>query len=86
MAQANSPQSAASSDPYDANNPLTPKEREIIQDDAKQVNGRPKDRTFFEEMMARAFAEGRRVLQDDGIGCVVFAHKTTQGWEALYPG
>lgn len=73
-------------DPHDVNNPLTPKEREIIQDDAKQVNGRPKDRTFFEEMMARAFAEGRRVLQDDGIGCVVFAHKTTEGWEALLSG
>jgi putative DNA methylase len=49
-------------DPYDANDLLTPKDREIIQDDAKQINGRPKDRTFFEEMMARAFAEGRRVL------------------------
>ena len=36
--------------------------------------------------MARAFAEGRRVLKDDGIGCVVFAHKTTEGWEALLSG
>lgn len=37
-------------------------------------------------MMARSFGEGRRVLKDDGIGCVVFAHKTTEGWEALLSG
>ena len=36
--------------------------------------------------MAKAFAEGRRVLADDGVGCVVFAHKTTEGWEALLSG
>jgi len=36
--------------------------------------------------MARAFAEGRRVVQDDGIGSVIFAHKTTEGWEALLSG
>ena len=36
--------------------------------------------------MARAFAEGRRVLNDDGVGSVVFAHKTTEGWEALLSG
>jgi hypothetical protein len=36
--------------------------------------------------MAIAFAEGRRVLKDDGLGCVVFAHKTTEGWEALLSG
>ncbi len=36
--------------------------------------------------MAVAFAEGRRVLRDDGIGSVVFAHKTTEGWEALLTG
>src|SRR6266496_2715712 len=33
--------------------------------------------------MGRAFADGRRVLKDDGISAVVFAHKTTEGWEAL---
>jgi hypothetical protein len=36
--------------------------------------------------MGRAFAEGRRVLKEDGMGCVVFAHKTTEGWEALLSG
>src|SRR5262249_27441694 len=35
---------------------------------------------------AGAFAEGRRVLRDEGVGAVVFAHKTTEGWEALLSG
>jgi putative DNA methylase len=72
-------------DPTDLQNPLTPKKAEAVQD-AKIVNGRPKDRAFFEEKMARAFVEGRRVMRDDGISSVVFAHKTTEGWEALLSG
>ena len=73
-------------DPFDSGNPLTPKEREAVQDETKQQQGRTKDRKWFEETMAQAFAEGRRVLADDGIGSVVFAHKTTEGWEALLSG
>ena len=73
-------------DPFDPENPLSPKSREAVQDETKMVNGQPKDRAFFEETMAQAFAEGRRVLNDDGVGCVVFAHKTTEGWEALLTG
>jgi len=73
-------------DPFDSTNPLTPKRREAVQDETKRDNGRPKDRAWFEETMARAFAEGRRVLREDGIGSVVFAHKTTEGWEALLTG
>ncbi|MEW6301239.1 MAG: DUF1156 domain-containing protein, partial [Thermodesulfobacteriota bacterium] len=34
----------------------------------------------------RAFGEGRRVLREDGVASVVFAHKTTEGWEALLSG
>jgi adenine-specific DNA methylase len=73
-------------DPFDPNNPSTPKTHEVVQDEVKEVDGRPKDHLFFEEAMARAFGGGRRVLKDDGIGCVVFAHKTTEGWEALLSG
>lgn len=73
-------------DPYDPDNPLTPKACEAVQDDARLVDGKPKDRRFFEMTMGRAFREGRRVLQEDGISCVVFAHKTTEGWEALLTG
>jgi adenine-specific DNA methylase len=73
-------------DPYDPPNPLTPKRREAVQDETKKGDGRPKDRAWFEETMAKAFAEGRRVLRENGVGSVVFAHKTTEGWEALLSG
>ena len=73
-------------DPFDPDNPLSPKQREAVQDETKYDDNRPKDRAWFEETMARAFAEGRRVLRDDGVGSVVFAHKTTDGWEALLTG
>ena len=73
-------------DPDDPANPLTPKALEIVQDETKRHDGRPKDRAFFETRMGSAFADGRRVLSDDGVGAVVFAHKTTEGWEALLSG
>ena len=73
-------------DPFDPKNVLTPKAREAVQDEIKEFEGRSKDRAFFEERMALAFGKGRRVLTDDGLGCVVFAHKTTEGWEVLLSG
>ncbi len=80
------PDSQLLRDPFDPDNPLSPKTAEAVQDETKQADGRPKDRAWFEETMAKAFAEGRRVLHEDGIGSVVFAHKTTEGWEALLSG
>jgi adenine-specific DNA methylase len=74
-------------DPYDPANLLTPKAQEAVQcEKVKDITGRPKDRVFYEESMAKAFSEGRRILKQDGIGSVVFAHKTTEGWEALLSG
>ena len=73
-------------DPFDPDNPLSPKAREAVQDETRKCDGRVKDRAFFEDTMGDAFAEGRRVLGEDGIGSVVFAHKTTEGWEALLSG
>jgi adenine-specific DNA methylase len=73
-------------DPFDPANPLTPKTREAVQDETRMVDSSPKDRTFFENTMAHAFAEGRRILKGNGVGSVVFAHKTTEGWEALLTG
>ena len=73
-------------DPFDPKNPLSPKQEEAIQDPSRFVNGTAKDHSFYELRMAEAFAEGRRVLSEDGVGSVVFAHKTTEGWEALLSG
>ena len=56
---------------------LVPKADECIVDEVKD-----KDKAYFENAMAQAMAEGRRVLAPNGIGLVVFAHKTTGGWEA----
>ena len=73
--------------PFNSDNSLSPKSREAVQcEKVKDVNGAPKNREFYEGAMARAFAEGRRVLNEDGVGSVVFAHKTTEGWEALLSG
>ena len=74
-------------DPFDPDNPLSPKSREaVLCEKVKDVNGSPKNRGFYEEAMALAFSEGRRVLSEDGIGSIIFAHKTTEGWEALLSG
>ena len=56
---------------------LTPKADECIVDEVKG-----KDKAYFEKTMGLAMAEGRRVLNPQGIGVVVFAHKSTAGWEA----
>ena len=72
--------------PRDARNGTTPKDREVVVDRPHRLSDSKKDVAFYEQGMATAFAEGRRVLQDDGIGSVVFAHKTTEGWEALLSG
>ena len=72
--------------PFEPDNVLSPKTQEAVQDETKVSDGQPKNREWFEQTMAEAFAEGRRVLNDDGIGSVVFAHKTTEGWEALLSG
>jgi putative DNA methylase len=74
-------------DPFDSSNPLTPKTAEAVQNECSLgSDGRPKDRAFYEGAMASAFAGGRRVLKQDAVGTVVFAHKTTEGWEALLSG
>lgn len=73
-------------DPFDHTNPLTPKIREIVQDETREFEGRPRDKAFFERSMGIAFLDGRRILNLNGIGSIVFAHKTTEGWEALLSG
>ncbi|MBI5740565.1 MAG: DUF1156 domain-containing protein [Nitrospirae bacterium] len=73
-------------DPFDPTNPSTPKEKELTVTTVDKQDGQPKTREFFEAGMFDVFAEGSRVLRADGIGSVVFAHKTTEGWEALLSG
>jgi adenine-specific DNA methylase len=74
-------------DPYSLENPLGPKVQECVWNQGQTDDeGRPKSPAFFERKFAEAAATGRRTLADDGVGCVVFAHKSTDGWEALLTG
>ena len=63
------------------NDQLTPKDDECIVDEVKA-----KDSAYFEDSMQHAMREARRVVAPSGIGVVVFAHKSTGGWEALLKG
>jgi len=60
---------------------LTPKLDECI---VEEVKG--KDHDYFHHMMTLSMAEGRRITKPSGIGVVVFAHKSTSGWEAQLAG
>jgi adenine-specific DNA methylase len=64
--------------------PLSLKEDEAIMDPASRSrDGRPKDAAFYESAMRRAMENGCRILDRAGVGIVVFAHKSTSGWEAI---
>ena len=61
--------------------PLTPKSKEIVAytnnmswEEAKR---------YFEEMLKKSFQEIYRVLKPNGIAVIVYAHKTTSGWETV---
>jgi hypothetical protein len=71
---------------FDTTDGLSPKAEECVWNRAHLSNGVPKTPAYFESGMHEAFADGRRLLSSEGIGCVVFAHKTTEGWEALLNG
>ena len=72
--------------PFEPDNPLSPKLKECVWNQAYQYEGKPKDAAFFEKTIHKAFKEGRRILVDDGIGAVVFAHQGTESWEAFLGG
>lgn len=62
---------------------VTPKEEELVQEAVYHGGTRTAARQFYEDGMARAFAEMHRVLRDDGIAVIMFAHKKSSAWETL---
>lgn len=62
---------------------LCPKEEEIVVDPPHSLSPSKKDAAHYERMMAQAMAEARRIVRPSGVAIVVFAHKTTSGWEAI---
>lgn len=73
--------------------PSTPKSDEVIaelpllrgmnKDKASQVVNGIKTREHFEKMLGQSFREIRRVLKQNGVCVLVYAHKSTAGWETL---
>ena len=64
--------------------PLTPKNQEITEmagwDSRRYAH---KDKSFFEENLKKSFQEIYRVLNPNGVAIVVYAHRSTEGWETL---
>lgn len=62
--------------------PLTPKNLEIVAH-SKIENGMETGKEHFESLLRKAFMEIHRVLKPNGIAVIVYAHKSTAGWESL---
>lgn len=62
--------------------PLTPKTNELVSDPYRH-GGKIAAEGFFESMLKKAFQEIYRVLKANGVATIVYAHKSTKGWETL---
>jgi adenine-specific DNA methylase len=65
---------------------LTDKSCECVVDRPHRLSKSTKTPAYYESKVKDACTEGRRISSDGGVGCLVFAHKTTEGWEALLKG
>ena len=64
--------------------PLSPKKYEMTEMAGWDPIRYPeKDKMFFEEQLKKAFQEVYRVLKPNGIAIIVYAHKSTSGWETV---
>jgi putative DNA methylase len=60
--------------------PLSPKAEEVV---AYQQKDNTSGKEYFEDLLSKSFTEIYRVLKPEGIAIIVYAHKSTDGWEAL---
>lgn len=73
--------------------PMTPKKNEIIAElpllrgmrksEAKELLKTIKTKEDFENNLKKSFQQIQRVLKPKGITIIVYAHKSTEGWETL---
>lgn len=69
--------------PDDLSGWLAPRRHEAIVAAYRHQDGAEGARVFYEELIARSFAEAHRVLKAGAPLVVVYAHKTTLGWSTL---
>jgi len=62
---------------------LAPNRVEIVQNPLRHGGDNRKAKQFYEEKLTAALREVTRVLRDDGVTVVMFAHKGTAAWESL---
>lgn len=62
--------------------PLTPKSTEIVAYN-RPDGGLEAGKKFFEDNLKLSFQEIHRILKPDGISVIVYAHKSTEGWETV---
>ncbi len=62
---------------------ITPKKAEAVVAPYRQDGDKKSSAAFYEEQMELSFREAHRVLEDDSLMVVVYAHKTTLGWSTL---
>jgi len=60
-----------------------PKKREAVAQPSEHEGDEDRARVHYEKVMARAFAEARRVLRPGAPFVCVYAHKSTAGWASL---
>jgi len=61
---------------------LAPRDDEIVADFVRH-GGIEKAKVFFEKSLSHSFREIYKVLRPGGITVIVYAHKTTSGWETM---
>lgn len=62
---------------------LTPKSREAVANPVRHGGDSAAARAHFESLLSQSLKEIYRVLKPGGILVLVYAHKTTEGWETL---
>jgi adenine-specific DNA methylase len=63
--------------------PLTPKVEELVADTQRRGGSMEAAKQWFEQQLTQAFREIHRVLKDDGIAVIVFAHTSVEAWESI---
>lgn len=65
--------------------PVVPKSDEAIMEPTRHAS-LDDAKAFFEESLSSSFREMYRILRPGGVAVIVYAHKTTEGWETMLNG